>query len=241
MLEPLSPKNRAHSKTTANYSSTSTTTVGMAIKAGMKRKAEPDAIISDMRKNSAALTQRPVRNTQSTKAAIALAVSIAPSRRLPEHSNPPRPNINQGRPTPSASVTMKRIMARRPPVTTSTRPTTTTSSRPSPHSSEPRTRVSSTKKPSSTIPSLSTGSQETGSNAQDHYNSRYQTLTNLLNQFSLYSKKKRPAWDTKGRLEEMDELMAAVYQLMYQEAKRSRGEDYAENGKFWRIFYHSYA
>lgn len=64
---------------------------------------------------------------------------------------------------------------------------------------------------------------------EDLYNSRYQTLTNLLNQFSLYSKKKRPAWDTKGRLEEMDGLMATIYQFMYQEARRSRGEDHAEN------------
>ncbi|KAF9385014.1 hypothetical protein CPB97_005194 [Podila verticillata] len=67
MLEPLSPKNTAHSKTTANKSSTSTTTVGMAIKAGMKRKAESNTVISDMRKNPAALTQRPVRSTQATK------------------------------------------------------------------------------------------------------------------------------------------------------------------------------
>ncbi|KAI9237296.1 MAG: hypothetical protein BYD32DRAFT_305942 [Podila humilis] len=244
MLEPLSPKNTAHSKTTANKSSTSTTTVGMAIKAGMKRKAESNAVISDMRKNPAALIQRPVRSTLATKSTTASVVSIAPSRRLPEQSIPPRPSRIQGRPTSSASVATKGTMARRPPATTSTRPTTTTGAgrRPTittssgrlPHSSasETRTSVTSNKKPSSTspIPNLSTASQETGSNVEeDLYNSRYQTLTNLLNQFSLYSKKKRPAWDTKGRLEEMDGLMATIYQFMYQEARRSRGEDHAEN------------
>ncbi|KAG0346057.1 Kinesin-like protein kifc1 [Podila humilis] len=59
---------------------------------------------------------------------------------------------------------------------------------------------------------------------EDRYAGRYDTITSLLNQFSLYSKKKRPAWDTRGRLEEMDDLMAAVYQFMHKEASNSQVE-----------------
>ncbi|KAG0351991.1 kinesin-like nuclear fusion protein [Podila minutissima] len=243
MLEPLSPKNTSHlkSNTVANNSST---TVGMAIKAGLKRKAEVNAISTHTRTNPAAATQGPVRSTLATKANVAPVASIVPSRRFPGQPNPAPPNRNQVRPTSSTSVATKGTTARQPPVTTSIRPTATSgaggrtttsaSSRPPAHSSakDPRIRAVGTKNASLTSPAtnLSAEPQEKGSTTEgDHSNTRYQILTNLLNQFSLYSKKKRPAWDTKGRLEEMDGLMDAVYQFMYQEARRSQGDDSTEN------------
>ncbi|KAF9422283.1 hypothetical protein BGZ94_008628, partial [Podila epigama] len=77
-------------------------------------------------------------------------------------------------------------------------------------------QVATKPEPKSTITSLT-------------YEARHTALTNLLNQFSLCNNKKRPAWDTRGRLEEMDELMSAVYQYTYQESKSAQRQDAVDN------------
>ncbi|KAF9109635.1 kinesin-like nuclear fusion protein [Mortierella sp. AM989] len=195
---------------------------------GLKRKAEDPSTEKRTRShpatskpspatNSATTTaaKKPIANTvhgnkpQAQSKAGTKAVARVPLGRVGQQGTTPtavnRPTPVSSRPPTTTSVTNARTRART--LTTAGRTQSSLRSRnqqPSPTSSI-SSGISESKSAAVGTETGQESSQAAGADLSS---------AEILNTLALSKKKKRPAWDTKGRLEDMEELTSTLHQLL---------------------------